>query len=63
MPAGDPRRPQWTPYAAVQNLDKAAERVRELGGKILRERTEVAGGTLVVVEDPTGASLVLWEAA
>lgn len=61
LPPGDQRRPQWTPYAAVGDLDEAADRVRALGGKILRERTHVPGGSLVVIEDPTGASLVLWE--
>jgi predicted enzyme related to lactoylglutathione lyase len=62
LPPGDDRRPQWTPYAPVDDLDAATKQVRELGGKVLRDGIKLPGGTVAVIEDPTGASLVLWEA-
>ncbi|WP_222853717.1 VOC family protein [Fodinicola acaciae] len=62
LPPGDQRRPQWTPYAPVDDLDAATTKVRELGGSVLRERIKLPGGSAAVIEDPTGASLVLWEA-
>jgi hypothetical protein len=62
LPPGDQRHPQWTPYAPVDDLGAATERARSLGATVLRDRVEMPGGTLAVIEDPTGASLVLWEA-
>jgi len=35
----------------------------ELGGKVVRERTDLPFGSLVVVTDPGGAALVLFQAA
>lgn len=52
----------WTPYVTVSNVDEAAARAEKLGGKILCPKQEVPGrGRFVVIEDPTGALLGLWE--
>lgn len=61
LDAGDPRRPQWVPYAPVADLDKATEQAVRLGATVVRERTDLPVGSLVVIEDPAGATVVLWE--
>jgi uncharacterized protein len=60
LPAGDPRPPQWVPYLPVEDCDKAAERAVELGASIVRERTDLPTGSVVVITDPGGATLALW---
>jgi len=57
----DTRRPQWVPYAPVDDLDQAAERAVTLGATIVRGRTDLPVGSLVVIEDPAGATVVLWQ--
>ncbi|MDT7797807.1 MAG: hypothetical protein QOI78_1240 [Actinomycetota bacterium] len=59
----DERAPQWLPYAAVSDVDTAAAKAVELGGKLVRERTDLPVGSLVVVTDPGGAAMVLFQAA
>jgi predicted enzyme related to lactoylglutathione lyase len=59
----DDRAPQWLPYAPVSDVDTAAAKAVELGGKVVRERTDLPFGSLVVVTDPGGAALVLFQAA
>ncbi|WP_284747764.1 VOC family protein [Amycolatopsis sp. RTGN1] len=60
---GDDRAPQWLPYAPVSDVDSAVAKAVELGGKIVRERTDLPVGSLVVVADPGGAAMVLFQAA
>ncbi len=59
----DDRAPQWLPYAPVSDVDDAAAKAVALGGRIVRERTDLPFGSLVVVTDPGGAALVLFQAA
>jgi len=59
----DDRAPQWLPYAPVSDVDAAAAKTVELGGRIVRKRTDLPVGSLVVVTDPGGAALVLFQAA
>jgi predicted enzyme related to lactoylglutathione lyase len=58
----DARRPQWVPYAPVDDLDRATEQAVALGATLVRGRTELPVGSLSVIEDPAGATIVLWEA-
>jgi len=58
----DTRRPQWVPYAPVDDLDRATEQAVALGATLVRGRTELPVGSLAVIEDPAGTALVLWEA-
>ncbi|HEY3482140.1 MAG TPA: VOC family protein [Streptomyces sp.] len=60
---GDDRAPQWLPYAPVSDVDAAAAKAVQLGGKVVRERTDLPVGSLVVVTDPGGAAMVLFQAA
>ncbi|UOX86703.1 glyoxalase [Amycolatopsis sp. FBCC-B4732] len=59
----DVRTPQWLPYAPVPDVDAAAAKAVALGGTLVRERTDLPVGSLVVVTDPGGAALVLFQAA
>ncbi|MDP9121370.1 MAG: VOC family protein [Acidobacteriota bacterium] len=52
----------WLPYIAVDDVEAKAARVRELGGKVLREAAEVPGiGRFAVTADPTGAIVGLFK--
>ena len=61
LAADDERQPQWVPYAPVPDLDKAVARAVELGATATRPRVDLPQGSVAVVEDPTGATLALWE--
>lgn len=59
---GDERQPQWIPYVPVDDVDASTAKAVDLGAKVIRERMELPPGSLVVITDPTGATLVLFEA-
>lgn len=55
--------PFWMSYVSVDSVDKAAARAEELGAKILAPPFDVMDvGRMAIVQDPTKASLALWEA-
>jgi predicted enzyme related to lactoylglutathione lyase len=52
----------WVAYVLVDDLTAATAKVRSLGGKIMKDITEVPGaGLFVIITDPTGAMLGLWQ--
>jgi len=52
----------WLAYVQVEDLKKAVEKARSLGGTIMKDKTDVMGmGALAIINDPTGAMLGLWE--
>lgn len=51
--------PHWMVYFAVANVDRAAERLKDLGGEILQGPFETSVGPMTVVADPQGASFYL----
>ena len=52
----------WLPYVLVKDIDVATKKAKKLGGKIMKDVTEVMGmGWLSIIVDPTGAILGLWE--
>jgi uncharacterized protein len=54
------QRPHWLYYVRVKNVDEAAKRVPQLGGKVLYEPMEVPGGDRVAaIQDPQGAMIGL----
>ncbi|MFZ0213249.1 MAG: VOC family protein [Candidatus Acidiferrales bacterium] len=56
--------PHWNLYVAVENADDDAKRAAELGGKILAAPFDVFdAGRMAVMQDPTGASFSIWQAA
>ena len=53
---------EWLPYVAVEDIEAATERARELGGKVMKDVTEVPDmGWFSIITDPTGAHLGLWK--
>ncbi|MFC9437759.1 VOC family protein [Nocardia sp. NPDC057030] len=60
---GDSRRPQWIPYVPVPDVDAAARQAVALGGRIVKPRIDLPPGSVVVIDEPGGATLALWQAA
>ena len=54
----------WMPYVTVTNLKEAAAKAKSLGAKICKDVTPVPEmGSFVIITDPQGATLGLWEFA
>jgi predicted enzyme related to lactoylglutathione lyase len=52
----------WLAYAAVEDIHAATKKAQSLGGKIMKDVTDVMGmGWLSFIQDPTGAVLGLWQ--
>jgi len=52
----------WLAYVEVDDIHGATEKARSLGGKVMKDVTEVMGmGWLSFIQDPTGAVLGLWK--
>lgn len=55
--------PHWLPYVTVSSADEMALQVKSLGGTVLAEPFDVFEfGRMLVIQDPTGGTLALWEA-
>jgi predicted enzyme related to lactoylglutathione lyase len=55
--------PNWGTYAAVESADEAAQKAKSLGGTVLMEPFDVMEhGRMAVIQDPTGATLSVWQA-
>jgi len=55
--------PHWNSYVLVENVDKAAAKAEQLGGKILKPAFDVMeAGRMAVLADPTGATFSIWQA-
>jgi len=53
---------EWLPYVAVDDIQAATEKARKLGGKVMKDVTEVPEmGWFSIITDPTGAHLGLWK--
>jgi len=61
MPADVPAEapPHWLAYFWHDEVDAGLERVRELGGQVLREAVDSPYGRYAPVQDPQGATFVL----
>jgi predicted enzyme related to lactoylglutathione lyase len=56
--------PHWLNYIATDDVDAAARKVQELGGKIFAGPMTFEGmGRMAVVADPTGGVFALWKSA
>jgi predicted enzyme related to lactoylglutathione lyase len=52
----------WIPYVLVDDLAGATEKARKLGGEIIKENQTVPNmGVFSILNDPTGATIALWE--
>jgi uncharacterized protein len=52
----------WLPYVAVEDLAAQTAKAQALGGKLIRDITDVPGmGSFSIILDPTGAAIALWK--
>ena len=55
-------KPGWVGYVAVGDVDAAAQRLQQAGGKIFKPAEDIPGvGRFAVVADPDGASFCLFK--
>ncbi|HTS39385.1 MAG TPA: VOC family protein [Xanthobacteraceae bacterium] len=53
----------WVPYILVSDVKAATAKAKSLGGKIMRDITEVPNmGSFSIIADPTGAIFGMWQA-
>lgn len=56
------KRNQWIPVVGVENLDDTLDSVSSWGGRVaLRHRSETTGARLALIQDPSGAAMLLQE--
>jgi uncharacterized protein len=54
--------PNWMSYITVDDLDRRADKAKDLGGTVMAGPFDVMeAGRMAVVQDPTGAVFGLWE--
>lgn len=63
LAAADSRHPQWIPYVSVPDVDAAAQQAVALGARIVKPRVDLPPGSVVVIDEPGGATLALWQSA
>ncbi|MHC4972964.1 MAG: VOC family protein [Planctomycetota bacterium] len=62
MPPGTEAPPQWIPYVVVNDVDADAEKVTQLGGKVLCPPMDLPGiGRFAVASDPTGGTFAVFK--
>ena len=55
--------PHWMTYVAVSSADEAAQKAKSLGGTVMMDPFDVMEhGRMTIVQDPTGASISIWQA-
>ena len=53
---------EWNTYVSVEDADATIAKVREAGGTVIVEPMDVMGmGKMAIFNDPTGATIGLWE--
>jgi hypothetical protein len=58
---GEAEEPGWTVFFTVEDVDIAVAKVQELGGAVVRGPMSLPSGRLAAVEDPQGATFVLFQ--
>ena len=60
VPEGAP--PHWMTFVAVESVSATVGKCRELGGKVLVDRTEIPDiGAFAILEDPSGAGISVFQ--
>jgi predicted enzyme related to lactoylglutathione lyase len=55
--------PHWLPYVAVPDIDATVEMAKDLGGRVLKDKTDLPnGGSYAVLADPQGAEFAIYQA-
>jgi hypothetical protein len=63
IPESAPATAMWDTYILVDSADETASRVRDAGGRVVREPFDVMdAGRTAVLTDPEGAAFCVWEA-
>ena len=53
----------WLPYVRVDDVDVASQQAQTLGATVLKTRTTGPAGDFVVIQDPGGGAVALWQQA
>lgn len=54
--------PHWLEYVIVEDAKASEAKILELGGQVLQPSMQIADkGIMVVLADPTGAVIALWQ--
>lgn len=61
LPEGESAPPMWMNYINTEDLDASTQKVKELGGQIIKERIDLPMGSFVILADPQGAVIALWQ--
>src|SRR6266567_7006783 len=57
-----PGRPGWLTYVSVENADATAASVKQVGGQVISEPSDIAdAGRAAVFTDPAGAVFGVWQ--
>ncbi|MGD2042803.1 MAG: VOC family protein [Acidimicrobiia bacterium] len=60
---GEPRFSAWTTYFAVDDADATVAKIRDAGGQIVFEPTDIMEmGRMAIAADPSGAVFGIWQA-
>jgi uncharacterized protein len=63
MKRPDPEAPNIINYVSVESLEQSLERARQLGAKVMKERSAAPGmGWFAILSDPEGNPFALWQA-
>lgn len=61
-PQGDSPNPAWNTYVGVASADETVARVRNAGGAVIGELSNLGGaGRMAICTDPSGAAFRLWQ--
>ena len=51
----------WMPYVTVEDLEASVARAKELGATVHKDVTTIQMGRFVILADPQGAIIGLWQ--
>src|SRR5258706_13353085 len=55
--------PNWMPYILMESADQTVAKIKQSGGKVLKEPFDVMEyGRMAVCQDPTGGTFSVWQA-
>lgn len=61
LPDEESAPPMWLNYINTEDLDASTAQVKALGGHIIKERIDLPMGSFVILADPQGAVIALWQ--
>ncbi|MGJ8660586.1 MAG: VOC family protein [Bacteroidota bacterium] len=61
LPEGETAPPMWLNYIKTADLDQSTKKVLEIGGTVIKERVDIPMGSFIILSDPQGAVIALWE--